>query len=167
MKLHTQWFSLLGMKSSARRRLKKGSALVPGGRLEALETRDLLSAHVAAAVAGETADHKKHPAAGPVANYAGTWNVTSDFGNGTATITQDGKATSATVNITGIGSFTGTGHVTGKGQLKSKQHVSVMGFNLTVKLTLSLNGPDAFSGTGKTKVPGVGPVTAQFAGTRA
>ncbi|MFO1022047.1 MAG: hypothetical protein U0903_15345 [Planctomycetales bacterium] len=165
MNLHTKLSNMLGI--STRRRVKKGSALVPGGRLESLETRDLLSAHVSSALAGEAGAHKKHPAAGPVANYAGTWNVTSDFGNGTATITQDGKATAATVSITGIGTFQGTGHVTGKGQLKSKQHVSVMGFDLTVKLTLTLNGPDAFTGTGKTKVPGVGPITAAFNGTRA
>lgn len=147
-------------KPSVRRRSQRSSGL--GGSLDLYESRTLLSGvaiYPQPAAAVEVA-----PQAAPPGNFAGTWNMSTPEGDGTAVIKQEGKFLEIGVDAMGE-------HVDFKGKVngdtaKAKFNFVISGFHIKGKLTTALTGPDSMAGTAKVTVVGVAKATLPLTGNR-
>lgn len=100
------WFSNSGRRAVRRRGF--------GGRVEALENLQLLSAHAfrhkADNVAAEVAVAKVSPAAKAPADFNGTWPLSGQLDGqsttGSAVITQSGNSAHVVLNFSGFSQFT-------------------------------------------------------------
>lgn len=148
------------MKPSVRRRPLRSSGL--GESLDLYESRTLLSGiaiYPQPAAAVEVA-----PAAVPPGNFAGTWNMSTPEGGGTAVIAQEGKFLEIGVDAMGE-------HVDFQGKVngdtaKAKFNFFVSGFHIKGKLTTTLTGPDSMAGEAKVTVVGIAKATLPLTGTR-
>ena len=154
----SNWFS---RTSTPQRRKQRTN----GFSFDTYEDRTLLSGvaiypQPAAAVATEDVT----PAADPPGDFAGTWDITSSIGGGTAQIQQEGNKLE--IQFVG-GDFDDDAHGKVKGNnAKAKFKISFEGGNLKGKINASLESPTDMSGTVTGKVPGLGKQTVSFTGTR-
>ncbi|MFO1019777.1 MAG: hypothetical protein U0903_03660 [Planctomycetales bacterium] len=134
---------------SIRRRSRRGFS----GDLQNLEGRQLLAAHVLkhGAVAAEVSVEKAKPAAATPGDFSGDWNVTTDQFNAVVVVNQTGNRANAQITIEDLSPSTVNVKIKGNSFIAKGQFpVPVPGVgnvNAKVKLTGTLDGPDAFHGT--------------------
>ena len=146
------------------RRAIRSSAL--GSSPEYCEERTLLSGVAIypqpAAVVVQSDD--AGTASDPVGNFAGTWNINTSEGSGTAVITQDVKKLQISLNFGGF-NLPANGKVKGD-TAKAKIKTSFMGFKVKGKVVTSLTGPNSMAGDATVKVAGLGKLSIPLTGNR-
>jgi len=146
------------------RRAIRSSAL--GSSPEYYEERTLLSGVAIypqpAAVVVQSDD--AGTAAAPPGNFAGTWNITTSEGAGTANITQDDNQLQISLNFGGF-ILPANGKVKGD-TASAKIKTSFMGVNVRGKVVTSLTGANSMAGDATVKVPGLGKLSIPLTGVR-
>lgn len=102
------------------------------------------------------------PAADPPGNFAGTWNISSSQGDGTAEITQEGAQAEILLSLGGF-DFDGTAKIKGNvATLKIKE--TILGAKVRGKVTATLTSDTTFDGTAAIKKSPLGKMTIDFTG---
>ncbi len=102
------------------------------------------------------------PAADPPGNFAGTWNISSAQGDGTAEIEQEGNQAQVALSIAGF-DFDGTAKI--KGNVASfKIKETILGAPIRGKVTATLTSDTTFNGTAAIKKSPLGKMTIDFTG---
>lgn len=145
------------------RRAQRHSAFATS--LNPFEDRTLLSGvaiypQPAAAVSTEDVP----TAAAPPGDFAGTWDISTSEGNGTANISQEGNKLQIALSFGGF-DLPANGKVKGDTAI-AKIKTSLMGLNVKGKVVTSLTGANSMAGTASVKVPGLGKLSIDLTGTR-